>query len=92
MSNEGFKCNDINKSHGRGLIAPPKTTPSSVHVVRNPKFGLYSNQSVNYSPAQTNQYQMLRPQNGVIAGKAATSEVNVVNSATATAATATDPD
>ncbi|XP_044480172.1 uncharacterized protein LOC123206943 [Mangifera indica] len=66
MSNEDFKCNYNNR--GRGLIAPPKATTSPLQVIENPNFGLYSSQYVNFTPLQTNQYQMLSPQNGGLNG------------------------
>ncbi|XP_044460851.1 uncharacterized protein LOC123192383 [Mangifera indica] len=63
MSHGGVKY-DVNNSHGGGLIAAPMTTPSPVHVIKSPNSGSDSSKSGNYSPAQTIQYQMLRPHNG----------------------------
>lgn len=52
-STEAVKYNN-NNSHAKTLVAPPKSS-SPVHAIRNPNFGLYAGQSLNFDLANTNQ-------------------------------------
>ncbi|KAJ4719924.1 TIP41-like protein [Melia azedarach] len=54
-STEAVKYNN-NNSHAKTLVAPPKSS-SPVHAIRNPNFGLYAGQSLNFDLANTNQYK-----------------------------------
>ncbi|KAI9156506.1 hypothetical protein LWI28_007749 [Acer negundo] len=68
MSNEALnKHNNFNNSHGRGLIAPPKTT-NSVHVMKNPDFvGFYS--TTNTTQSVNQQYQQYVKQEQILRGR-----------------------
>ncbi|KAK1570499.1 hypothetical protein Q3G72_002858 [Acer saccharum] len=71
MSNEALNKHNIN-SHGRGLIAPPKTT-NSVHVMKNPDFvGFYSTTAVTATTNTTqsvNEYQQYVKQEQILRGR-----------------------
>ncbi|KAK3230992.1 hypothetical protein Dsin_002873 [Dipteronia sinensis] len=74
MSNEALnKHNNIN-THGRGLIAPPKTT-NSVHVIINPNFGGFyptaTATATTPTPTQSvnQQYQQYVKQEQILRGR-----------------------